>query len=126
MVMVAQRLGLRLSEILGLQWSDFDFKKRSVLVQRSVVGGRVDEVKTEDSKDEVPLDPRLAEVLLQWRSASCFPRDEDWAFANPATGRPYHQESLQKRQIKHAAKLAGMGEGDRVAHVPPHLPLLAR
>ncbi len=110
MVMVAQCLGLRVSEILALRWSDFDFEKRSVLVQRSVVGGRVDEVKTEYSKDEVPLDPRLAEVLLQWRSASFFPRDADWVFANPATGRPHHQESLQKRQIKRAAKLAMLGE----------------
>ena len=35
-----------------------------MLVQRSVVGGRVDDVKTEYSKDDVPLDARLAEALL--------------------------------------------------------------
>ena len=81
-----------------------------MLVQRSVVGGRVDDVKTEYSRDDVPLDARLAEVLLHWRSVSIFPRDEDWLFANPVTGRPYHQESLQKSQIKRAAKLAGLGE----------------
>ena len=80
-----------------------------MLVQRSVVGGRVDEVKTEYSKDDVPLDPRLAEVLLQWRSASFFPRDSDWVFANPVTERPYHQESLQKTQIKRAAMIAKLG-----------------
>ena len=108
MVLVAQCLGLRVSEILGLQWGDFNFENRFVLVQRSVVGGRVDEVKTEYSKDDVPLDARLAEVLLQWRSASIFPRDADWLFANPVTGKPYHQESLQKSQIKRAAKLAGL------------------
>jgi integrase len=64
MVLVAQCLGLRVSEILGLQWGDFSFENRSVLVQRSVVGGRVDDVKTEYSKDDVPLDARLAEALL--------------------------------------------------------------
>ncbi len=110
MVLVAQCLGLRISEILGLQWGDFDFEDRTVLVQRSVVGGRVDDVKTEYSRDDVPLDARLAEVLLQWRSASVFPRDEDWVFANPVTWRPYHQESLQKSQIKRAAKLAKLGD----------------
>jgi len=47
MVLIAQCLGLRVSEIMGLQWGDFDFKKRTVLIQRSVVQGRVDEVKTE-------------------------------------------------------------------------------
>jgi integrase len=110
MVLVAQCLGLRVSEILGLQWGDFSFENRSVLVQRSVVGGRVDDVKTEYSKDDVPLDARLAEALLSWRAASFFPRDTDWVFANPVTGRPYHQESLRKRQLQRAAKLAGLGE----------------
>lgn len=37
MVLIAQCLGLRVSEIMGLKWGDFDFKKRKVLVQRSVV-----------------------------------------------------------------------------------------
>jgi integrase len=110
MVLVAQCLGLRVSEILGLQWGDFSFENRSVLVQRSVVGGRVDDVKTEYSKDDVPLDARLAEALLSWRAASFFPRDTDWVFANPVTGKPYHQESLRKRQLQRAAKLAGLGE----------------
>jgi integrase len=109
MVLVAQCLGLRVSEILGLQWGGFNFENRSVLVQRSVVGGRVNDVKTEYSKDDVPLDARLVEALLSWRAASFFPRDTDWVFANPATGRPYHQESLRKRQLQRAAKLAGLG-----------------
>jgi integrase len=90
----------------------------------SRAGGRVDEVKTEYSKDHVPLDPRLAEVLLQRRSVSVFPRDMDWLFANPVTGRPFHQESLQKSQIKRAAKAANW-ERTLVGILPPHLSLLA-
>jgi integrase len=58
MVMVAQCMGLRISEILGLRWGDFDFEAHTFMVQR-LVGGRVDAVKTEYSKDYVPLDPRL-------------------------------------------------------------------
>jgi integrase len=111
MVIFAQCTGLRISEILGLQWSDFNFEDRTALVQRSYVGGRVDAVKTEYSKDHFPLDPRLAELLLNWRSFSSFPGKEDWVFANPRTGKPYHQTSLQKRQLVRAAKLAGLGAG---------------
>ena len=70
----------------------------------------MDEVKTEYSKDDVPLDASLAAALLQWRSGSIFPRNEDWVFANPATGKPYHQEGLQKKHIKRAANLAEKGE----------------
>jgi integrase len=47
---------------------DFNFEDRSVLVQRSVLGGRVDDLKTEHSRDDVPLNARLAEVLLKCRS----------------------------------------------------------
>ena len=42
MVIVAQCLGLRVSEIVGLKWEDFDFEAGTLLVQRSVVHGRVD------------------------------------------------------------------------------------
>ena len=111
MVIFAQCTGLRISEILGLQWGDFDFEDGTALVQRSFVGGRVDAVKTEYSQDHFPLDPLLIELLLKWRAFSSFPQDEDWVFANPRTGKPYHQTSLQKRQLLRAAKLAKLGDG---------------
>jgi len=53
MVIVAQCLGLRVSEIAALQWDDFDFEKNQLLVQRSFVSGHVDDVKTEYSRDYV-------------------------------------------------------------------------
>jgi integrase len=70
MVTVAHYLGLRVSEILALQWGDFDFNDMTLLVQRSVVHGRVDEVKTEYSRDRVPMDEHLAELLLKWKRRS--------------------------------------------------------
>jgi integrase len=68
-------------------------------------------VKTEYSKDYVPLDRRLQELLLRWRSVTNFSADEDWVFANPHTGKPYHPESLRKPQLLKAAKLIGVDEG---------------
>jgi integrase len=111
MAIVAQCLGLRVSEIMGLQWGDFKFEDNTLLVQRSVVQGNVGEVKTEYSRDEVPLDPGLAAILLKRRAGSPFRQDEDWVFANPATGKPYHQGEIQKRHIKKAAANANLGEG---------------
>jgi integrase len=55
MVVVAQCLGLRVSEITALQWGDLDTERRQLLVQRSIVNGRVDDVKTEYSHDHVPI-----------------------------------------------------------------------
>jgi integrase len=49
MVLIAGCLGLRASEIVGLQWDDFDFDGLTLLVQRSVVHGRSGDTKTESS-----------------------------------------------------------------------------
>lgn len=105
MVVIAGSLGLRISEIMGLQWSDFDFENNTVLVQRGVVHGRVGEVKTEYSKDHLPIDSLLVEKLLQHRKR-CYPTSEGWLFANPVTGRPYHQEEIVKTHMKTAATAA--------------------
>ena len=110
MVMIAGSLGLRISEIIGLQWSDFDFENSTVLVQRGVVHGRVGEVKTEYSKDHLPLDPLLVEKLQEHRER-CYPTAEGWLFANPATGKPYHQEQIQKNHLTKAATAAAIEGG---------------
>jgi integrase len=107
MVLIAGCLGLRVSEIVGLQWGDFDFAAPTVLVQRSVVHGRSGEVKTEYSRDRLPLAPGMAELLVKYR-AECHSTAEGWLFANPRTGKPYHQEQIQKRHLKKAAMLAGI------------------
>src|SRR5205807_10254077 len=107
MVLIAGCLGLRAGEIVGLQWTDFDFEKLTLLVQRGVVHGRVDDVKTEYSRDIVPLAPELAAELLAYRERS-YPTKEGWLFANPKTGRPYHQEEIQKKHIRPAGEAAGI------------------
>lgn len=107
MVQVAGCLGLRVSEIMALQWGDFDFERQTVLVRRGIVQGHVGDVKTEYSRDEMPLDPLLAETLLQHKGR-CYPTSDGWLFANPNTGWPYHQEEIQKRHICRAAVAAGI------------------
>lgn len=107
MALVGGCLGLRVSEIVGLQWSDFDLEEGTLLVQRSVVHGRVDEVKTECSRDFVPIDGSLASSLRQYR-AECYPTVEGWLFANPETGKPYHQDSIQQDHIRPAGRAAGV------------------
>ncbi|MGF7180498.1 tyrosine-type recombinase/integrase [Tunturiibacter psychrotolerans] len=99
MVQIAQCLGLRVSEIAALQWDDFDFDKNQLLVQRSFVNGRVDDVKTEYSQDYVPLHPSLTEIVLKW-STQAVPTEEGWVFANPRTNRPYYPTEIQKRHLR--------------------------
>jgi len=109
MVLVAVCLGLRASEIIGLQWGDFNWEDLTVQVKRSVVHGRVGDTKTEASRLPLPVDARLADALRQQRRRNLYAGPEDWVFANPA-GRPRSQESILAHQLKPAAVRAGIGK----------------
>ena len=109
MVVVAQCLGLRVSEILALQWPDINFAELTMRVTRAVVDGVVDEVKTEYSEDDLPLDPDLATVLLNWKR-QCAASQEDWIFPSPVTGRCYHASPIQQDYIRAAGRKLGLGD----------------
>ena len=68
------------------------------------------ECKTEASRKPVPLDPRLAESLYNWRLASPYPRSEDWVFASPhSNGKlPYWPGAFYRAHILPAAKKLGI------------------
>ncbi len=66
-----------------------------------------DDVKTEYSRDVVPIAPELAKELLAYRER-CYPTKDGWLFANPATEKPCHQEEIQKKYSRTAAKTAGI------------------
>jgi integrase len=57
MVVVAQCRGLRLSEILALQWQDIHFDQLTMRVTRAAVHGVVDDVKSAYSEDDSPPRP---------------------------------------------------------------------
>ena len=93
-VLIGLCFGLRISEILGLRWTDFDFKRSVVLVQRSAVGKRLNKLKTEYSQDEVPIERGFILELKKWQ-ALCLDTEEHWLFPSPVTGRPYHADSMR-------------------------------
>jgi integrase len=75
MCVVAGCLGLRIGEVLGLQWRDFDWEKHQLQIRRFWVYGRLDEPKTENSNRPIPVDLTLEKVLREHRAtASILPR----------------------------------------------------
>ena len=110
MVLVAASLGLRASEIIGLQWGDFDGANHSVLIRRGVVNGRIGDTKTEASRKALPVDSSLADALLELRKCQT-PRVSpgDWVFGN-RFGRPRSQQDILRRHIRPAALRAGLGK----------------
>jgi integrase len=109
MVVVAQCLGLRVSEILALQWLDINFTELTMRVTRAVVDGVVDEVKTEYSEDDLPLDPDLGTVLLNWKR-KCPQSEEGWVFPSHVTGRCYHASPIQQDYIRPAGRKLALGD----------------
>lgn len=63
-VFLTAATGLRISEALGLKWSDLDFSGTINLI-RAVVHQHIGEMKTEASQKPVPMDGTLA-VALQY------------------------------------------------------------
>ncbi|HEX5484263.1 MAG TPA: site-specific integrase [Terriglobia bacterium] len=109
MVTVAGCLGLRISEILGLQWRDVDWGNLSILIQRSVVEGKVYETKTEASRKPMPIDPKIAEALLMVRRSSAYTNPDDFIFAG-SSGKPRWNGIMLTDHIKPAALRAGIGK----------------
>lgn len=108
-------LGLRCSELCGLKWGDFDFEQGLVTVQRGIVEGIVDEVKTADSYAVLPVDDLLILALKVWRGITKYSSDSDWVFADPKTDGllPYPGRSLQQNHIKPAAVRAKICTEDK-------------
>jgi len=103
MVLVAACLGLRVSEILGLQWGDIHWERLEIRIQRAVVLATVGKVKTPKSKSIMPLDPDLAALLLEYqRSTAPNALPEQWLFENPARGKPWRPSHIQQKWIRPA------------------------
>jgi integrase len=81
-VYVAAVTGLRVSELLALQWEDVSWDAMEIQLSRGIVHQHVGEMKTEASKRPLPLGDGLAEVLMDWRGQTPYNQHGDWIFAS--------------------------------------------
>jgi integrase len=100
--------------ILGLRWEDdVDLDRGVLMVRRSHVGKVVDDTKTEESEQELPIHEDLQLVLEAWRDDQI--PVEGWLFGNIVTGRPFWRDSLQVDHLVPAGKkvgIANLGQHD--------------
>ena len=108
-VLIGLCFGLRISEILGLRWTDFDFKRtRWFWFKRSAVGKRLNKLKTEYSQDEVPIERGFILELKKWQ-ALCLDTEEHWLFPSAVTGRPLHDDSMRNDYLVPTCLKLGLG-----------------
>jgi integrase len=58
---------LRISECLGLKWSDVDWLNGKLLVERGIVCQNVDDAKTSESRKQLVLARELIAALQRWK-----------------------------------------------------------
>jgi len=110
MVYVAVTTGLRVSELIGLRWSDCNFEAEEIRLKRGVVRQQETEMKTEASRKPVPLEADLAEVLMDWRGQCAYNQPEDYVFASieKQGTQPLWPNTAMERHIRPAAIRAGI------------------
>jgi integrase len=97
--------GARQGEILSLKWSDLDFDRKQVHIQRTGRDGRIFPTKTLCSNRWVDLSPVAIRELKKWRLESPYSRDEDLIFPTD-TGNMMSRNNLVERYYTPALKKA--------------------
>ena len=98
--------GARQGEILGLKWSDVDFSKKQISINRTFNMGRFFTPKTKGSARQVDLAPMAAKALAEWKLASGG-KDDNLVFSNEAGG-PMNYSNMVQRHYRKALKDAGI------------------
>jgi integrase len=108
--LVCISFGLRISECLGLRWSDVDWLNSRLSVERGIVRQVVGDVKTEYSGRTMAIDSAMLALLQTWRQQSQFAGGSDWMFASPVQlGRLPWSYPHVLRVFYKAADKAGIG-----------------
>jgi integrase len=98
------KTGLRISEALGLEWSDIDFGKLTLRVRRQYYRGDLRQLKTHSGRRDLPLSPALAQRL--------------WTAQQP-DGPVFHTRDgnrLQDRNVRRVLDAAGDRAGLEWVH----------
>lgn len=107
LVLLAAATGMRISELLGLQWADIDWDKQIIHMNRTWLYGYVGEGKTEESRHPVPVGKRVIAFLQEWHRATHYAAAKDWIFPSlklkgkkPISGSQFVKDYIRPRFIE--------------------------
>ena len=103
MVLVAASLGLRVEEVIPLQWEDFDLDARTVTIRRAYTHSELKEPKTDASWSSLPVEGTLLDVLKATKKDQA-----GWLFPSPVTGGCRSADTILGDYIKPIAIKIGL------------------
>lgn len=111
-VYLACATGLRVSELLALQWQDIDFDNHTLTPVRGIVDNHVGPLKTEASGASLPCSQEVCDTLNRWRSRSKRTKPADYVFQTPRrkASQPYWPENFMRKLIHPAVQRAGINK----------------
>jgi integrase len=127
--------GLRISEAVALRWSDVDFERQIILVQRSRKKGGLGSTKGDRSR-QVSIGPRLVEVLMDLRArvseAATADSTHNLVFRGPRGGelnrsdvsRDLHKEALHDAGLRTSLRLHDLRHTAAATWLQCDLPLI--
>jgi len=89
--------GARQGELLGLKWSDVNWKNNQIHIQRTFNNQAWYDVKTKTSNRRIDLGPSMMADLKRWKQA-CKPSKLDLIFPN-TTGQPMNHNNMTARHF---------------------------
>ncbi len=95
--LTAATTGLRMGELLALQWKDVDWAAGSIRVRRSYTRGAFSTPKSAKSSRVVPLTDRLAGALERHHQRSAFQGAGDLVFPHPTSGDVIDSSAMRRR-----------------------------
>ena len=109
MAILAGCLGLRIGEMLGLQWGDIQLLDGTLTIRRSVYQYHVGPAKTATSENALPLAPEIVSALRNWLAQASYRSETDWVFASDKGGLR-DADKLRENVLQSAADRAGLGK----------------
>jgi len=114
LVICGLRTGLRIGEIIALQWQDIDFFQKLILVQRNITRGKITTPKSKSSRRKVRMSTQLAEILKQHKTRMAertlrhgWKSMPDWIFVNE-DGTPLNYGNFINRVWNRAMDKSGL------------------
>lgn len=144
LVVLGFRTGLRIGELIALQWGDIDLDQRLLLVQRNITRGKVTTPKSKASRRLVRLTSHAVEalkrhrkVMMEWTLKRGWQNVPEWLFT-ASDGKPIDYANFSRRVWTKAVAKAGLrrrtchdmrhtfatmrlSNGDPLAHVSKEL-----